>query len=1188
MTRRFKGLFAALTLLLSVLVAGGWLLYSSSGAGWLLQRIDGFGGVRIEVGSLQGQLATGLDLQGGRVAWDGGRLAFAELQFGWNPWALFGGGVDIEQLRVTGLDLWVDTTATDSDPLTALPLTADRLELPSPWPLPAWLHGEIRQLRLSRFNYHSGDGVTVIADRIEGRLQLRDRQLQISPAVYMSPYVELSGDLRWDLRTMRLDYRAEVVLPEELVSGESLGNVGLSATATGRLQVQGDWRAYRGTLLLRNGPTRLAGDVFGNLDGVWLRHLQGDWLQGQLEQGRLDLDWRRDFRMDWRVAVGHLNPAETVLGRAGDLSFAGSGSLRVPETAPLVIAAAVDNLHGQLQGYPLTGHGRIRLVGEELSFEDLQLRSEGLVLSAAGDLAERFDFQLQVADLSRWIEGAAGKIVGSGWLRFDDGGWAGDGELSGQQLQWRGLRIGDLQVNAAHPGAEAALNVNIRAADIDQGGLQISTLNAVVAGLTEDHRLDLRLEGPEGSLALSAVGSWDGEEWRGTVEHFTTRLLDGAALILQHPAAVRWSTRRWAVAPLLVTGAAGESLRLAGHYQVERRDGDISGSWRKLRLERLASLLPEQILRGESSGSFSLQLQAGRPVQLALKIDAAGELRHQSWDEALRELHLDLDWHQRRLVFSVRAVGSREAGLEFSGDARQPLGLDFPEEGQFHFSAVRLRLAALRRWLPAELSVRGQVALEGEGRWLGGGRFRLSGQATGSGAELSWRDSRGVLHSRLKEAGLEWQWQEKTLRLGCRLVLNDGGGLHGELALPLAAAWPPVIDRDAPVTGAVSGELAETGMLEALLPMPIEELSGRLVLDLGLGGTLHRPALQGRIGLRQAGAYLPQLGISLRPIELDMRLSGDRAEIETLRIVSGASVLRGRGWLKLGGEGGFRYRLELQGDNFLAADLPELVVELSPEIELSGDAERLQVTGQVLVPRLELRGVRAAPEVPPSPDVVVLQTESPVAADATAWQPEVLLKVVLGDRVTVAAGGVNARLGGAVDISLAAGGVPRADGEIHIVEGDFAAYGVRLKIRHGRLRYRSAPLNNPSLDILAMRDLGQLQAGVQIGGTARRPRITLHSRPAMPEKDILLAIVTGRRASSSGGDEGMLMLGTGALMAPGESLFSKIGLTNIDLQGLFSGEGGLRLRHRLAERWEVESVLGINSGIDLFYLIEFH
>ena len=39
--------------------------------------------------------------------------------------------------------------------------------------------------------------------------------------------------------------------------------------------------------------------------------------------------------------------------------------------------------------------------------------------------------------------------------------------------------------------------------------------------------------------------------------------------------------------------------------------------------------------------------------------------------------------------------------------------------------------------------------------------------------------------------------------------------------------------------------------------------------------------------------------------------------------------------------------------------------------------------------------------------------------------------------------------------------------------------------------------------------------------------------------------------------------------------------------GLFAGLGGIKLRRQFAERWELESTLGVESGVDLFYIFNF-
>ena len=112
-------------------------------------------------------------------------------------------------------------------------------------------------------------------------------------------------------------------------------------------------------------------------------------------------------------------------------------------------------------------------------------------------------------------------------------------------------------------------------------------------------------------------------------------------------------------------------------------------------------------------------------------------------------------------------------------------------------------------------------------------------------------------------------------------------------------------------------------------------------------------------------------------------------------------------------------------------------------------------------------------------------------------------------------------------------------------------------------------------------------AGVQITGTVEVPVVSLYSRPSMPERDILGYMLMGRALRPDSQDSDILMMGAGTLLPTyGEGL-SALGITEIDIQGLFTGVGGVRLRRQFAESWEIESTLGIESGVDLFYIFEF-
>jgi translocation and assembly module TamB len=245
----------------------------------------------------------------------------------------------------------------------------------------------------------------------------------------------------------------------------------------------------------------------------------------------------------------------------------------------------------------------------------------------------------------------------------------------------------------------------------------------------------------------------------------------------------------------------------------------------------------------------------------------------------------------------------------------------------------------------------------------------------------------------------------------------------------------------------------------------------------------------------------------------------------------------------------------------------------------------MQLRGNLLIPEMSLLGTGTTPEFLPSNDVVI---SSDVVDDRKALPVGTDIQVIveLGDQVWVRTAGVKTRLEGGSTVALDEQRHLAAWGEIRLVEGVYKAYGANLDIKQGVLSFNGGPIDNPKLRIFAARDVGTVQAGVQITGTAEAPVVTLYSRPAMPERDIIGYIFMGRPMRVGQEGEDALMIGAGALMPRYGETFSDLGISEVDIQGLFDGSGGVRLRRHLAESWELVSTLGSESGIDLYYIFK--
>jgi translocation and assembly module TamB len=281
-----------------------------------------------------------------------------------------------------------------------------------------------------------------------------------------------------------------------------------------------------------------------------------------------------------------------------------------------------------------------------------------------------------------------------------------------------------------------------------------------------------------------------------------------------------------------------------------------------------------------------------------------------------------------------------------------------------------------------------------------------------------------------------------------------------------------------------------------------------------------------------------------------------------------------------------RYQLDIVGKNLQVFDFPELHILCDPDLSLSGTTDQLSVQGSLQIPVLTIKGRQTSPGLLPSKDVVVDDKEEKQRKELN-FATDIQVKVILGEDVTIDSGGVVTRLTGGGVVTIESTGEAFAYGEIHLVSGTFRAYGVNLKIRQGVLSYKGGAITNPGLRFFAAREVGEVLAGVQVTGSAEAPVITLYSQPAMPDRDILGYMLMGRALNSDKAESDILAMSTGSLMTGNEELFSQLGITSIDIQGLFDGSGGVRLRRKIAEKWEVESTLGIESGIDLYYIIKF-
>ena len=653
----------------------------------------------------------------------------------------------------------------------------------------------------------------------------------------------------------------------------------------------------------------------------------------------------------------------------------------------------------------------------------------------------------------------------------------------------------------------------------------------------------------------------------------------------------------------------------------------------------LAAFYPDLILK--SRGSLGLSFLAegtwSRPrlkgaVELAdTAVQFASGRKNRQTADSRDLFHLEvssgsaaMEWGDAGLISSFKVGFKNHGRVEGKAASPEPAHFSFPEKGEMELSWSDLDPALLSPLGPEELSVEGVGTGRIKGSWLPDFRLEAAGELKLTKGRISWRTEGGLISAGMNKGGIDFSWKGEHLQGNLSLSLESYGSLQGNFRLPIPARFPFRVDPAGEIQAAISGEAKENGLLGAFLPGTVQESRGNIEVDLRIGGRWGKPSLNGKLGLAEAGAFLPGLGIRVEGLSARILFQDEQVRIESLQARSGPGNIEGTGVLWLKNWEIQRYEGKIRGNRFQVLYLPDLGVQSSPDLELRGNLQHLSVRGEVLLPEVLVQSASSSGSIRPSSDVVIV--DEPPAKPASRFL-DMQVRVILGEKVLVKAGGIDARLEGSLDLKAAGGqsGQTTARGEIRVKEGTFAGYGLRLRIDRGRFIFPGGPMDNPELDILALRRdddlerLSNIKVGVLVLGNLRRPAVKLYSSPAMKDEDILSYLLEGRPYDRQSANLSFLMAGAEALLGgdspgPMDKMRTLIGIDKVDIEAkkgelsrsmvtigkyltpqlyvsygysLFDNQQVLKVRYKISKSWEVEAQRGTAVGVDLFYRIDF-
>ena len=1191
------------------------------------------------------------------AAWSGGELTFTQLR-----------GRLIGPIGMTGVSYRTKTFNAHADNLS--------LDWQPSWVLGATLHLRplhIEHLVITLPAATTSAATTHRAVRLPFRIALQDAQITHLTIIHPAVATPINIDrIQFSLAAFGNSVRFENAhIEAQDVDAEINGRLGLTSSVQMDLSAQGSWtQAGQPTL---TGDAQLRGDrqrlhLVANLNAPAQAQLNAT-----LDTPYAQLQWNavlklknvaaRDMHATWPAVqlrgqlTGHGSAAQ--LQAQGDIEIHGAvhAQARVrlalehrPATGARKTAAT--KVISTLADYPmsldLNWHSLPDTAAEPSPLRSLagKLAISGVPNQYHFSLNTRLDHTaLHNVTLTANGSGDATSLRATAQAHLLDGLLAANGAWRWSEkpvwtVQLRGTNLNPARYDQHWPG-HLALTADLR------GDTQrLYMRNTHLSGTLRGQPLQLNTR-----LAI------DGSDY--TLEHFAAQLGNASASASGSATnshyALAWDIKAVDLSLLWpdARGGLSSSGRVTGPRDAPRVDARLQGTglaYRGYAAQRLAWQLDVDMQDKQDSHTrlevdgvaapqgdlTALTLQAqGRMrahvIDLALdangtkaKVSLHGSFLKKIWTGMLSEAELSADtagvWrlqHPAALVVGENAIRLAETCLRQSpGQVCADLAWRRPVGWNGSMSAQQFPLSLIQPLFQQDIGLNGKLDAHVAARAPRGGALSATAELHLSPGSVRYpAKGEPLVQVEYNSASAHLQAADGRARSSASLQLKNQGTLDASLAFPLTLPDSRPAP-DASLQGNIDAAFHDLSPLALFFPQ-FYQTRGNLDAHWKIHGTALRPRLSGQLALNNGAADIPRLGLQLRDAHLS--LNGDGSDV--LRIAGG--MHSGQGTLDLDGHidlhpgGAWSTALHLRGNRFELANTPEIFLLATPDLTLDAQPHTLHLDGNINIPEARIAPKDLASARLASSDVVIVSSATPAAA-STKWKIYSRVQLDLGEKIHFSGFNFNGDITGNIITSDEPDRPTTALGELRVVKGQYSIYRQDLNIESGRLIFASGPIDDPGLDIRAVRHAGDVIAGVLARGTLKSPELTLFSQPSMSDTDTLSYLMLGRPADQAGRADGQLLYQAASSLgaAGGELLAKKIGsvfgLQDVSIQtgttsqdtslvigtylsprlyinygiGLLEPVNTFRLRYKLNKHWQFQSESGLHSGADILYTIE--
>jgi translocation and assembly module TamB len=587
----------------------------------------------------------------------------------------------------------------------------------------------------------------------------------------------------------------------------------------------------------------------------------------------------------------------------------------------------------------------------------------------------------------------------------------------------------------------------------------------------------------------------------------------------------------------------------------------------------------------------SIAAQVNSP-QGEVKLALNGALRANDWQAQLRELMVKQPLAGRWFITHPvsLAVGKRSTGVDVAlgetcfTQARAVVCAQgsYPANGNFQgaFHAV-LPSELGEKYFPPNVKFAGQLNAAGSVQKTAAGlngRYQFS---LSKNSHLSVLVDKQLTPIAINHLSLSGVLQGTRVSNDIDVLFADKNYLRGQLRLDTAG------------TQAMSGQLTAAIMdFSPLQPfiLPLTELKGNLTAAVAIAGTLTKPALTGNVALNHTSVTVEPAGLHLQ--EMNVKLSALASSPEQVRIdgglKSGTGHLAILGKVQLNPGLGYPTEIQLVGDAFEVAKLPQVQAAISPQLKFVYAKNSGAISGKLTIAKAQVQLEELPPNAAvPSDDEQIVGQVQATAAAIPAPQIGVDIAIDLGKQTHLSGLGLEADLIGSLKLTKKAEQLAMF-GKVDLHKARYKSYGQDLTVRRGRFVFNGAP-DNPLLDVEAIRlsKSKKVTAILKLSGNLQTPKTQILSEPALPESDALAYLVTGSALNQLTKGEGNMLASAALSYGAGQVawLAAKFGIDEFELQeGENMKDSLLAVGHYLTPDFYVGARVGLFSAQTLLLL----